>query len=158
MSTSSELHPNLRPIEWLIGTWRGEGAGDYPTIEPFRYGEEVTFVAFGRPVLAYSQRTWSLDDGAPLHREKGFWRPQEDGRLEVVLAHTFGVVEIQEGMLDGQRVELKSTTVALTSTAKRIDEITRTFELRDDALRYTVQMAAVDQPLQIHLRAELRRA
>jgi hypothetical protein len=158
MTAKTELHPALQPVAWLIGTWRGEGTGVYPTIDPFRYGEEVTFADFGRPALAYSQRTWALADGEPLHRESGFWRPQQDGKLEVVLAHTFGAVEIQEGVIDGHRIELTSKSIALTSTAKRIDQVTRTFELSDDALTYSLDMAAVGEPLQIHLRAELRRA
>ena len=31
------LHPALTAVTGLIGTWRGEGQGEYPTIEPFSY-------------------------------------------------------------------------------------------------------------------------
>lgn len=40
MSTP-EPHPALTPLLPLVGTWRGTGRGDYPTIEPFAYVEEV---------------------------------------------------------------------------------------------------------------------
>lgn len=150
-------HPAIEPIAFLLGTWRGEGAGEYPTIAAFRYGEEVRFWHVGKPFLAYMQRTWSLADGSPLHAEMGYWRPKPEGRLEVVLAHPTGVVEVQEGTVSGSRIVLGSTTMARTATAKDVRELRRTLELCGGVLRYTLEMAAVGQPLQHHLSAELRR-
>ena len=115
------LHSELQPLAGLLGTWRGEGAGRYPTISPFRYGEEVRFWHVGKPFLAYAQRTWSLDDGRPLHAESGYWRAKPGGEVELVLAHPTGIVEVQEGRLDGTRIELRSTTMAGTATAKQVD-------------------------------------
>jgi hypothetical protein len=66
-------------------------------------------------------------------------------------------VEVLEGRLDGGRVELHSTTMARTSTAKEVSAIRRRFELDGDRLGYMLAMAAVGQPLQHHLAAELRR-
>ena len=45
------LHPDLNPLAWLIGTWRGKGRGEYPGIEPFEYNHEVVFNHDGRPFL-----------------------------------------------------------------------------------------------------------
>jgi hypothetical protein len=152
------VHPDVAPIAFLLGTWQGEGKGDYPTITAFAYGEEVRFWHVGKPFLAYTQRTWALDDGRPLHAEAGYWRPQVGGRLEVVLAHPTGVAEIQEGTVAGGLIELSTTSVARTSSAKEITALTRRFELTaPDVLRYSVGMAAVGQPLQVHLTAELLR-
>ncbi len=154
---AESLHPAVEPIAFLLGTWRGEGKGHYPTIEPFAYGEEISFTPTKKPVVVYSQRTWSLDSGDPLHMETGYWRPLAEGRVEVVLAQAFGLAEAEEGTVAGNRIELTATRLAPTSTAKRIDAISRTFELRDEVLTYTLSMAAVGHALQPHLSAELRR-
>lgn len=153
------VHPDVESIAFLIGTWRGEGRGVYPTIAPFAFGEEVTFVEVaGKPFLAYRQRTWALDDKRPLHGESGYWRPKPDGRLEVVLAHPTGLAEIEEGTVAGGVIDLVATSIGRATTAKEVDGLRRRFELADSGtvLRYEVQMAAAGQPLQGHLVAELR--
>ncbi|HVF20956.1 MAG TPA: FABP family protein [Mycobacteriales bacterium] len=152
-----DLHPALIPLAFLLGTWRGEGVGGYPTIEDFRYGEEVTFSHVGKPVLHYTQRTWRLDTEAPAHAESGFWRPQPDGSLEVVMAHPTGVAEIYVGSVTGTKIELTTDIVVRTTSAKEVTALTRLFGLVEGKLMYAVDMAAVGQPLQAHLSATLAR-
>ena len=156
------MHPDLAALAPLLGTWAGEGHGEYPTITSFDYREQVTFGHVGKPFLAYSQRTAAADDGRPLHAESGYWRPAGPDRVELVLAHPFGIVELDEGAIvalgpGALRVDLASVTIGRTGTAKEVTGIERTFELADDELRYTVRMAAVGRPLQHHLAATLRR-
>lgn len=152
-----QLHPDVEPIAWLLGTWTGEGAGEYPTIEPFRYGEEARFWQVGKPFLAYSQRTWSLDDGRPLHAEMGYWRCTPEGRVELVVSHPLGVAEIEEGWVRGHRIELETRHVGVTSSAKDVSALRRWLELEGGALRYGLDMRAVGVPLGPHLSAELKR-
>jgi hypothetical protein len=152
------LHADVRPLSFLLGTWIGQGLGEYPTIESFAYGEEVRFWHVGKPFLAYSQRTWSLDDARPLHSEMGYWRPQPAGRVELVLAHPTGVVEVAEGQIEGTAIEVGTVHVEGTSSAKSVRALSRRLEVRGDRLAYTVAMAAVGHPLQHHLAAELHRA
>jgi THAP4-like, heme-binding beta-barrel domain len=151
------LHPDVAPLAFLLGTWVGEGQGSYPTIKPFGYGEEVKVWHVGKPFLAYGQRTWALDDGRPLHAETGYWRPHVGGAVELVLAHPTGVVEVEEGTVDGHRIELSTTTVGLASTAKEVTALARHIEVDGHVLMYTVDMGAVGQPLQHHLQARLER-
>lgn len=151
-----DLHPHVVPLAFLLGTWEGEGRGEYPTIEPFSYRETEVFGHVGKPFLSYAQRT-VRHDGTPSHAETGYWRAVGGGRVELVLAHPTGVAELAEGVVEGTRVELRSTRVVTTPTAKAVTALERTVEVDGDVLRYTVRMAAVGQPLQHHLAAELRR-
>lgn len=150
------LPPEVQPLEWLLGTWRGEGRGVYPTIDDFTYGEETTFSCNGKPFVAYSQRTWALDDERPFHGETGYLRPRGAG-VEAVIAEPIGIVEVYAGTLAGEELELRTTTIASTPTAKSITDVRRSFRLDGDRLHVVVDMAAVGEPLLPHLDTVLTR-
>ncbi len=157
MTPPAELHPALAPLAFLLGTWSGEGVGGYPTIEDFGFGQELTFSHYGKPLLEYTSRSWSLEDGRPMARESGWWRPGADGAVELVLAHPMGVVEVWLGTVAGTRVELSTDVVARTPSAKEVTAGRRLYGLVGDELMWAYDMAAVGQPLQPHLSARLRR-
>lgn len=156
MTGGADLPDELAPLAFLLGTWRGEGVGGYPTIETFGYGQEIAFSYYGKPVLAYSSRTWALDDGRPLALETGFWR-RKDGAVEVMLAHPTGIVEVYLGTVTGVQVEIATDVVARTASAKEVTALHRLYGRVGAELMYAVDMAAVGQPLQPHLSARLKR-
>jgi hypothetical protein len=167
LSTSGEELPSdlpelVRPFAWLLGTWRGEGVGGYPTIGPdFRFGEQVTFACYGKPVIAFTSESWAVEDERPLARQSGFWRPTSDHEVEVVLTIAAGLVEVFYGRLVsgpmGEHVEIETDLIANTATAKTVEKEKRLYAVRGGKLMYAMEMAAVGQPLQAHLSAALDR-
>jgi THAP4-like, heme-binding beta-barrel domain len=147
-----DLHPGVAVLAPLLGTWSGRGAGEYPTIEPFGYLEEVTFSHVGKPFLVY---------GRPLHAETGYLRVPSPERVELVLAHPTGITEIQEGTLSSTattlELELTATAIGRTSSAKEVTALCRSIRVNGDELTYSLRLGAVGQPLQHHLSATLHR-
>jgi len=174
-----EEHPAITPFSFLLGRWKGTGKGDYPTIKPFDFFQEVTFSHIGKPYLIYTSRTWRLaaeengdlarDENGDLIRterlavETGFWRPQPENHVEVLLAHPTGITEIYHGNLTGPTsVEMVTDAVARTETAKPYLAGKRLYGLvpsqtreGEKDLAYAFDMAAMGQPLTPHLWAVL---
>jgi THAP4-like, heme-binding beta-barrel domain len=162
------LGPNLNDaclaLLPLVGVWRGEGEIVYPTIDgPFRFGQQITFAHDGRPFLYYEARSWLLDaEGKvirPAARETGFWRPQADDTIEVLLTHSSGVVEIYYGSPRTQTSwEMGTDIVMRTSTAKEVTAAKRLYGLVNNGdLAYVEERAMVGEPLRPHVSAHLTR-
>jgi len=159
--SAPDPHPALAALSFLLGRWQGAGVGGYPTIESFRFGQELSFSHNGKPFLIYSSRTWLLDEegrpGRPLGMEVGFWRPQPDDGVELLLAHPTGITEIYLGKITGTRIELSTDVVTRTASAREVTAGHRLYGLVGEDLAYAYDMAAVGQGLQPHLSAQLKR-
>ena len=155
------LHPDCGPIAWLLGTWVGNGHGDYPTIEPFHFGQELIFVHDGRPFFHYFSRAWIVDEAGEKVRdaalETGFLRAKPEGMVELVLAHHTGFAEIWYGQAEGGKLEIATDAVARTETAKEYVGGKRLYGNVEGDLLYAYDMAAMGQELQPHLWARLKR-
>lgn len=157
-----ELHADVAPFAFLIGTWSGEGRGHYPTIDDFAYTEAITFAAVpGKPFLKYEQRTMS-STGAPMHTESGFLRFVGGGALEFTLAQPTGQVEILEGAAsaDHRSLTFVSVSVGNSSTAKTVASTARRYTLDENltAMHSEFDMAAVGVDATNHLISDLHKA
>lgn len=156
------LHPNCTPVAWLLGTWQGNGHGDYPTIEGFQFGQELIFTHDGRPFFHYFSRSWIVDEEGEKVRdsalETGFLRCGEDGKMEFLLAHNTGIEEIYYGTAENGKLDLVTDAVVRTETAKEYQAGKRLYGNVEGDLLYAFDMAAMGEALQPHLWARLQRA
>ncbi|KAM3603793.1 uncharacterized protein V6R79_002135 [Siganus canaliculatus] len=152
-----ELNPVLLPLDWLLGTWESDepGEGCFPTIKPFRYTETLNFSHVGQPVINFMFNAFHAETKKPLHRECGFIRMQPGtNRVAFIIAQNSGLVEIEEGELTDQQLNLQSQNVARISFAREphVQQISRVIQLRPDGkLEQTVSMATDNQALMQHL-------
>ncbi|TWP43379.1 FABP family protein [Lentzea tibetensis] len=160
----ANLHDALLAVLPLVGVWRGEGEVVYPTIDgPFKFGQQVTFAHDGRPFLIYEARSWLLNDAGevirPAARETGFWRPQPDDTIEVLLSHNTGLLELYYGKPRNQTSwEFSTDAVIRTATAKDVTAAQRLYGIVNNGdLAYVEERAMVGQPMQPHTSAHLKR-
>ena len=155
------LHPDLAPIAWMIGRWEGSGKGSYPGTADFDFGQQIDFAHNGGSYLHYLSQTFEAgSDGRavrPLTMETGFWRPQPDGGLEVVMCHPDGFAEVWYGSIAGRRIELATDAVVRTASATDYSAGQRLYGHVEGDLLWTFDKAASGHPLQSHLWARLRR-
>lgn len=153
------MHDSVAHLAPLIGTWRGDGRGEYPTIRSFDYTDEWEFTATpGKPFVRFIERTWDAD-GLPKHTEVGYLRCSAPGAVEIVAALPTGQAECGSGSVEtGSRLVIATEAAVLnTDAAKRVDQIVRRFTVEADGLAYRMEMAAVGVGLTLHLTATLRR-
>jgi hypothetical protein len=158
---SADLPPELVPLAWLLGSWAGAGVGGHPEPEEYRFGQELDVSHDGRAFLSWTSRTWWLDEAGervrPLTSEAGFWRPQPDGALEVVLAHAEGYAEVWVGSVVGPRIDLHTDVVARTHSALEYTAGHRLYGLVEGDLAWAYDIAARGEPLQASMSARLKR-
>lgn len=90
----SSLPPELVPLAWLAGDWRGSGVLAYrvgdETVER-EFGQTISFSVGAGPWLAYRSSAWieGEDPDRPYFEETGFWR----------LSRPLGSGDVSPGML-----------------------------------------------------------
>lgn len=157
-----DLPRALMPLAWMIGRWEGNGHGTWPGQDDFEFGQTIEFTHNGGDFLFYHSQLFEADAQGkpvrPITMESGYWRPQPDGTVEVVLASPEGWSEVWAGKIEGAKIELVTDAVMRTSSAQT--EYTggqRLYGNVESDLLWTFDRATTDQPLQSHLWARLTR-
>lgn len=131
------------------------GVGTFPTLQPFQYLEEVHISHVGQPMLNFSFNSFHPETHKPMHRECGFIRLKPDtNKVAFVSAQNTGIVEVEEGEVNGQELCVSSHSISRISFAKEphVQQITRKFRLNSEGkLEQTVSMATTTQPMTQHL-------
>ena len=179
------LAPEVYPLAWLVGTWRGPGFIDYPGIGERPILMEATFSADGGPYLLYEATTWELENppanlegeidvaamspGEVWTRESGYWRvpPQEAQssaedqpartELEVLLSEPTGHVSVYLGVVQGPRVQLATDLIARTTTGAEITAAKRMYGLVHSELMWATDLAAFGNEMQSYSSGRLQR-
>ena len=155
------LHPDLMPLAWLVGSWRGKGRCEYPNVPGSEFAQEVSFNHDGRPFLNYFSRSLIIDENneiiRPAASEVGFWRVKENNVLEVILAHNTGIAEGWVGIVKGAKIQLEMDQGYSSPSAKIVTAGSRLYGLVEGELFTSYDMAAEGQTLQAHLWSSLER-
>ncbi|CAH2246764.1 THAP domain-containing 4 [Pelobates cultripes] len=163
MQDAPLLNPAISPLAWMLGTWVSEpaGKGEFPTITPFNYKEEAVISHAGQPMLNFTICSSNPDTGKALHRECGFIRINPGtNQVAFICAQNIGVVEIEEGEVEGEQLTLTSRSLSRMSFAKEphVQQICRKFCLTAEGkLEQTVSMATSTQSLAPHLHVTYRK-
>ncbi|XP_073437286.1 peroxynitrite isomerase THAP4 isoform X5 [Dendrobates tinctorius] len=160
---SPPLNPAVAPLAWMLGTWRSDppGEGEFPSIPCFRYMEEAVISHVGQPMLNFTFCSSNPETGKPMHRECGFIRVKPGtNHVAFICAQNFGVVEVEEGEVEGEQLTLTSQSVSRISFAKEpyVQQISRTFRLTAEGkMEQTVSMATSTQVMAPHLRVTYKK-
>lgn len=150
------VHENLTG---LVGVWRGRGRGEYPTIDPFDYGDELVISDSGRGFLQIQQTTQI--NGEPRHVEVGYLRTPTADSVELVIAIPTGQAELGVGAClvdDDGTVHVTTVADVLNApSAKEVSQIVRSYRLQGDTLEHELRMVSMGQELTVHLTSTLTR-
>ena len=155
--TDSTIPSPLAAFEFLLGDWEGEGVGGVPGGEDFAFAQESTYARVDDETISFLTRIWSIETNAHVASESGYWRPRPDHKLDVVVSHSAGFVEVALGSIAFTRIESASDVVARTEAGSAVTAVRRLYGMVGEELMYAIDMATNDSPLAPRFSGRLRR-
>ncbi|MGI5188377.1 FABP family protein [Promicromonospora sp. CA-289599] len=180
------LSPDVYPLAWLVGRWRGEGVIEYPGIGKKTFVQDLVFDHDGGPYVRFESTLRVLDETVPdklpddgewpapapdpvgtvWSTETGYWRVSTDRpdgleedkhALEVLVADASGRITVYVGAAGNGRIDLASDAIARTSTASEVRASKRLYGLVQGRLLWVEELAAFGEPMRSYASAELDR-
>ncbi|MCV2393190.1 FABP family protein [Actinotalea sp. M2MS4P-6] len=160
------LAPEVYPLAFLVGRWRGSGEVAYPQVPRAEVVADVVVDHDGGPYLTWSAQLRLKDDDHVWATESGFWRVPPDrpadlpeGRfpVELLLADPAGHLTLYAGVVGNGRIDLASDLVARTPDAAELTAATRLYGMVEGELMWTWDIAAFGEPLQSYAAARMSR-
>lgn len=147
----------IEQLDFLHGTWKGEGNAAYPTIKSTDYTEELSFERIGSDeTIQFIQKTWHKSDGKPLHWEAGYFIAEENGTFTFLNAQNSNRTEIMTCILETPS-KLVCELREIGNDARPI-KTRREFFIEDNKLCYKKFLQTQNQPFQLHLEARLNKS
>lgn len=153
-ATAPEPHPNLAPLEFLLGTWVGEGDGLWAGGFPF--DDSFAFSSDGRPLVEFREDTKS-GGGKPSHSECGYLLARDGGVVHMTVAEPSGITETLSGLADANNVTLESVEIGHSPGTDNVTRTARRLYLDGDQLVVEVDIALNFEELVPHTRSLLHR-
>ncbi|GAA2140515.1 FABP family protein [Kitasatospora kazusensis] len=166
----SDLHKDVVPLAFLLGTWEGAGVFDFPGAEKCNFGQEIVFRHDGRPFLEFRSRTWVLDGEGekvrPLENEHSFWRVTSnqhgatgEREIEISSVRDDGTVEIWYGKLhDGKpQIDVATDAVARIEGSDPYTGGKRLYGMVNEELLWVGEKAAPEVPLRPYMSGQLKK-
>ena len=164
------LAPEVYPLAWLVGSWRGEGVVVYPNVPEARVLQDVVVDHDGGPYLRWTSTLHLAPEGDEEPRvwstESGYWRvppvrpadvPADKHPVELLLVDPAGHLSLYAGVTGNGRIDLVSDLIARTADAAEVSAATRLYGLVEGELMWTWDLAAFGEPLQSYASARLSR-
>jgi len=174
------LAPEVYPLAWLLGTWRGEGVVAYPGIEEAAFTQEIVIASDGGPYLSYTSTirlvvapadTAALEEEpeAPVWQtESGYWRipperPTDWGLtddqhpVELLVADPSGHVALYIGAIGKGRIDLVSDAIVRAASGAPVSAGKRLYGLVNGELMWAHDIAAFGHPMQSYASGRLAR-
>ena len=177
------LAPEVYPLAWLVGTWRGEGVVDYPGVDEATFTQEIVIASDGGPYLSYTSTMRLVvaptdpaaleapedePQGPVWQTESGYWRipperPTDWGLtpdqhpVDLLVADPSGHVALYIGAIGKGRIDLVSDAIVRAASGAEVSAGKRLYGLVNGELMWAHDLAAFGHPMQSYASGRLAR-
>ena len=162
----------IEPLTWLEGRWIGNGKGEFPTMSPFTFEDQMQIrfleeAIHSEPLIHFEEIAWVLEHEKKVfkHWETGFLKPTLEDNIQFYVSHNTGRIEVSYGKFDWVDVKQKAFAISFDSSFVRNDrgltellKSRRTFALKKTYFTYSLSMTTLGvKKLTTHLSCTLTR-